>query len=42
MYTPTQSEQCRVIILDSPEEVHAYQADGRMPAACHLFGPYWV
>lgn len=43
VYAPAQAEKCRVIILDSPEEVHEYHAcGGRIPADGQLFGRYWV
>ncbi|QOD05697.1 hypothetical protein [Pseudarthrobacter sp. BIM B-2242] len=43
LYTATQPERCRVIILDSPEAVREYQASGgRTPEDGQLFGRYWV
>lgn len=43
LYTAIQPEQCRVIILDSPEAVREYQASGgRTPEDGQLFGRYWV
>lgn len=43
LYTPTQPQRCRVIILDSPEVVHEYRAaGGRTPEDGQLFGRYWV
>lgn len=43
LYTATEPEQCRVVILDSPEAVAEYQASGGpVPADGQLFGRYWV
>lgn len=43
LYTATQPEPCRVIILDSPEAVCEYEASGgRAPHDGQLFGRYWV